>query len=150
MTDTRVQTVEIPADDKDNSRDVHVIGWHSARRITEETLADDLRWADHFRYTVHTWDDVDRDGHRVTLVRFITQEGGTRELYEVSYFTRVACSVDASCPSWSHVYVVHEYDGVCGDPKPMCSTHLAIDRSAARHDPLLTLHVSESLRVGQH
>lgn len=156
MTDTI--TVEIPANVKDNSPRTVRVQWRSS--VADELTEQDLRLArEVFGYTVYVWDDVDRDGNRVTLTRMDKADGRNVWMYETSYFTRVACHMGEWCPSYATYYVRQD------DPRepveeaqPYCDTHTAEiigqplnlrEHSYITEDGDLIL-LSERLRIGQH
>ncbi len=148
MTDTQVK-VEIPADVKDNSPRTVRVRWRDTRQISQHTLEDDLYWArEVFGFTVHQWEDVDREQQPVTLTRIVNERGCTRELYETSYFTRVPC---AECEySYASVYqTIVDEDGEVIGPVPRCDTHAHIFRKLTQREGV-TLYESERLRIGQH
>jgi hypothetical protein len=147
MTDTRVQTVEIPADVKDNNSLTVRVQWRGS--VPEELTEQDLvtaRWT--FGYIVDQWDDVDRKGNRVTITRMDKRDGRNVWLYETSYFTRVKCAECA--PRWAQVYQVVTIEGVSSDPVPRCGEHADVFRRATRGTPGVVVTESEPLRIGQH
>lgn len=146
MTDTL--TVEIPADVKGNSRTHVRIQWRNTRAASAEELESARKYAPTFRYTIHEWDDVDKDGTRVTLMRISRADGATVDLFATYYFTRVACATGGCCYSYADHYALVVKDGetTTDGPLPYCEEHLRyIEREGG-----LTVHRSEPLIIGQH
>lgn len=142
--------VEIPADVKDNSRDVLRIQWRNTRRISawmlDTTIRDACEW---LSYPVYVWEDTDRDGNRVTLTRIVSLGGYTVDLFATYYYTRVACVHD--CSGYAQRYVITVgADGVTrSEPTPLCGWHLDSIRRSARRMGGIVLE-SEPLVIGQH
>lgn len=145
---TNTLTVEIPADVKDNSTHTVQVRWRDT--IAAELDKWDIEQAvTTFGYTVHRWDDVDRDGNRVTITRMDRADGRNVWLYETSYFTRVPC---VTCDtSWASVYqTITNPAGESAGPVARCDMHAEDFRRAIRGVDTITLHESERLRIGQH
>lgn len=160
MTDTL--SVEIPADVKDNNTRVVRItsrderdtegSWPAARH-----LADYRKRTRFYGYTLHEWDDVSRDGHRITLSWFANTLGHHVWLYETSYYTRVTCQACLQYRAQS--YAAH-YVTVTGgplatdEPVPLCGKHrsylLNQLSTGPGTPPSGEIHLSEPLRIGQH
>jgi hypothetical protein len=151
MADTL--TVEIPADVLDNTSRTVQVRWRDTLDIDAEQLARTRKYAYLFGYTWTSWDDFDRDGERVTLHRVTDQTGCTVELYETSYYTRVACTdCEYYCAySWAEAfYQVTDADGIAHPAAPFCGTHgHAVERIASR-EPGYSVARSAWLRIGQH
>lgn len=152
MGDT--MTVEIPADVKDNSQHHIRIQWRNVRDATEDEILSGKHYLTSFGYTLHQWDDEDKNGTRVTLHRFVNREGQTVDLYATYYYTRVACN---RCDtSYASAYVVIELDGVPerSKPEPLCGNHHSIEQvrvnRARREGVNVLLYRSEWLNIGQH
>ncbi len=138
------ETIEIPADVKDNSTHSIRIQWRSTRDAQPDEIESGRRYLDVLGYTLYEWDDIDRTGTRVTLHRFVNCEGQTVDLFATYYFTRVACRYDDA--HYAERFV-DEGDG--NGPIPMCGYHLYVSRRSARRDRR-TIAESELLRIGQH
>ena len=147
---TTTDTVEIPADVRDNSRDVLRIQWRNTRRITEQGLRDTIRDAcEIFGHAVYVWEDTDKDGNRVTLTRIVGRVTGlTFELFATYYYTRVAC---AECEySWAQYYMTVTTPDGTSEPVARCGDHTRTFMNASRGIPGLTVNLSDPLRIGQH
>jgi hypothetical protein len=138
-------TVEIPADVKDNSPHTVRVQWRNVRDAKPDEVESGRRYLNTFGYTLYEWDDVDRDGTRVTLHRFVNREGRTVDLYATYYFTRVACHTGDWCYSYASHYILLLKDGepTTDGPLPYCEDH-------QRFHPSLTVRRSERLVIGQH
>jgi hypothetical protein len=142
-------TVAIPADVKDNSTHTVEIRWRDNVPVSAESLDRDRQYANIYGYTWHDWDDIDRDGRRVTLHRVVNKIGHTVALYETSYYTRVKCT---DCDNyWAQHYIaVTDADGVTHPAAPFCGTHGDVVKKIADRTPGHTWTQSEPLRIGQH
>lgn len=147
MADTL--TVEIPADVLDNTPRTVQVRWRDTLDIDAEQLARTRKYAYLFGYTWASWDDFDRNGERVTLHRVTDRDGHTVELYETSYYTRVACT---DCEySWAVAfYQVTDADGITHPAAPFCGTHGDVVERIARREPGCSVARSAWLRIGQH
>lgn len=146
MSDTLA--VEIPADVKDNNHHTVRFQW---RGVVDETLtAQDLvRARTTFGYVVDQWEDVDKQGQRVTLTRMDKRDGKNVWFYGTYHFTRVACTDCES--SYAQVYLsVTDSDGVTHPAAPFCDTHADVVRKITRHQRGYSIAESEPLRIGQH
>lgn len=141
-------TVEIPADVKDNNTHTVRVQWTSTRPALPDEIELGRKYLRSFGRRVYEWDDVDRAGNRVTLTRFVRQDGQTIDLFETSYFTRVACLSD--CAGYAQRYAsVTDQDGVVTIASPYCGDCMISLRKSARGSGM-TLNLSEPLRIGQH
>lgn len=140
--------VEIPADVKDNSPHSIRIQWRSVRDAWPDEIDSGKRSLSTFGYTLYEWDDVDADGIRVTMHRFVSQTGDTVDLFATYYYTRVAC---ADCRhSYAEYYQRITTDTDTSEAVPRCGTHADMFRRSLRGVFGVTLHESEYLRIGQH
>jgi hypothetical protein len=133
----------------DNNTHTVRVQWTTTRDATPDELESALKYAPTFRYTVHQWDDTDRDGIRVTLSRFINRQGQTVDLFATYYFTRVPC-VDCEFP-WAEFYTTIT-DDESGVPSvaARCGAHTADFVREYHNTPGFTITLSEPLRIGQH
>lgn len=148
MTDTMIQ-VEIPADVKDNSTHTVRVQWRNVRDAHSGEVESAIVHLDTFGYTMHQWDDEDRDGARVTLTRFVNRTGQTVDLYATYYFTRVACT-DCEYSYASSYIAVTDADGVTHPAAPFCGTHGDVVKRITDRQPGYSWTESEYLIVGQH
>jgi hypothetical protein len=147
MTDTL--TVEIPADVKDNSRTAVRVQWRSVRPVKLVEIEQDKGYAHLYGYTVHEWDDEDRDGNRVTLTRFINRSGITVNLYATYYFTRVACT-DCEHSYATRYIAVTDADGDTHPAAPFCDEHGHVVKRITDRQPGWSWAESAELSIGQH
>lgn len=149
-----MSTVEIPTDVKDNNTHSIRIQWRGTRDAKPDEIESGRRYLATFGYALYEWEDVDKNGTRVTLHRFVNREGHTVDLFATYYFTRVACGRGEWCASYATNYAVITEDGQASDPEPLCDTHLGMEyRRAARaerEEIKIDITVSEPLRIGQH
>lgn len=150
---TTTDTVEIPADVRDNSpHTVRVTSRDTRARegvnSAADQLASDLRNAALFSYTTHQWDDVDRDRNRVTYTWFADTAGRMVWVFETAYFTRTACLTHDGRYAVCYASITDQ-DGVTTIASPVCGGCLSDLRRSAR-DSGMTLNLSEPLRIGQH
>jgi hypothetical protein len=146
MTDT--VAVEIPADVKDNNTTSIRVQWRSTRPVERDEIETGRKYRALFGYGLYEWDDVDRDGKRVTLHRFVNKDGQTVDLYATYYFTRVACTDCVYSYATSYIAVT-DADGVTHPATPLCDWHgSAVRRMAERSG--YTWSQSEPLEIGQH
>lgn len=125
------------------------------RGTAPETLGrnDVKRARELFGYTVWQWEDTDRSGTPCLLTRM---DKGDRQLwlYATYSFTRVACKVcverKLKLQPYAAYYVLIVGKGMnTTEPFAICETHLDEMRRTIKGSEL-TLHLSESLRIGQH
>lgn len=140
--------VEIPADVKDNSMHTVRVQWRGVRDARPDEVESGRRYLDTFGYTLYEWDDVDRDGTRVTLHRFVNRDGQTVDLYATYYYTRVKC--DRCDHSYASRFVKQVGEGWEAGPYPLCDNDLYMARRVNSREPSVTLLVSEPLIIGQH
>ena len=140
--------IEIPADVKDNSLRVVRIQWRGAWDAHPDEIGTGKRYLDTFGYTLHEWDDVDKDGTRVTLHRFADREEHTVDLYATYRFTRVPCITHPE--TYARYYAsVTDQDGVTTIASPYCGWCMTGVRNSAT-DAGMTVNASEPLHIGQH
>lgn len=141
-------TVEIPTDVKDNNTHSIRIQWRGTRDAKPDEIESGRRYLATFGYALYEWEDVDKNGTRVTLHRFVNREGHTVDLFATYYFTRVACLSD--CAGYAERYAsITDQDGVTTIASPYCGECLyQLRRSASRSG--MTLNLSEPLIIGQH
>lgn len=148
MTEIQTPTVEIPADVLHNSPHSIRIQWCGTRDAQPDEITSAKRHLKTFGYTLYEWDDVDQDGTRVTLHRFVDRGGHTVDLFATYYYTRVKC---ADCEyHWAQYYVSVDVPHGDGSAFPQCGEHAADVRRYQRRNPDAQVAFSEPLNPGQH
>jgi hypothetical protein len=155
-------TVEIPADVRDNSETVtdYAFMRHLSTHLKPPTPASrdkDLELADLFGYTHYQWHGTaqgTRDGwgagqrYRVDLV--VNRDGEVVNHFLTMYWTRVACYLGDWCGSYAAHYATTTGGTLpVSDPVPVCDHHIEGLRKSFADSPV-TVHLSERLFIGQH
>jgi hypothetical protein len=148
-------TVEIPADVRDNSEtvtDYAYMGHRAPDKGVRTPLHREMEvgLASTFRYRVYTWRDVNPDGQRCAFTMMVKADGTVTHLFHTEYFTRVACYQGEWCSSYASHYVTTTGGMLpTTDPVPVCDHHIDGLRKSFRDSPV-TINLSERLRIGQH
>ncbi len=141
--------VEIPADVKDNSPHSIRIQWRSVRDAWPDEIDSGKRSLSTFGYTLYEWDDVDADGIRVTMHRFVSQTGDTVDLFATYYYTRVKCT-DCEYSYATRYIAVTDSDGITHRAAPFCDEHGRVVKRITNQQAGFSWHESEPLLIGQH
>jgi hypothetical protein len=156
-------TVEIPADVRDNSETVtdYAFMRHLSpdRGVVGPEGRDyELKVAHEYlshMYMIYSWSDVNpKTGQRCRFDMVARKEDGSVvHLFHTEYWTRVKC--DRCEYSYAVAYVRWDDEHTTTDPVPLCDTDLDNARRVSTYDrehgfPNLTLRLSERLFIGQH